>query len=48
LDVVLSDIEVESINCALKRCKYNKKKTAELLGIPPSTLRTKMNKYHIE
>jgi len=48
LDVVLSEIEVDSINCALKRCKYNKKKTAELLGIPPSTLRTKMNKYHIE
>lgn len=48
LDVVLSEIEVDSIICALKRCKYNKKKTAELLGIPPSTLRTKMNKYQIE
>ena len=48
LDKILADIEVDSIMCALKRSKYNKKKAAEILGIPPSTLRTKMNKYDIE
>ena len=48
LDKILADIEVDSIMCALKRSKYNKKKAAEILGIPPSTLRTKMNKYNIE
>ncbi|MCP4552834.1 MAG: sigma-54-dependent Fis family transcriptional regulator, partial [Bacteroidetes bacterium] len=45
LDQILSELEVESINTALKKCKYNKSKTAELLGIPTSTLRTKMEKY---
>ncbi|MBC34836.1 MAG: sigma-54-dependent Fis family transcriptional regulator [Bacteroidetes bacterium] len=47
LDQILSELEIESINIALKRCKYHKSKTAELLGIPPSTLRTKMDKYNI-
>lgn len=48
LDELLADIEVVSIECALERTKNHKSKAAEILGIPPSTLRTKMDKYGID
>ena len=48
LDQFLSEIEVESIKCALENSKNNKSKAAAILGIPPSTLRTKMDKYGIK
>lgn len=48
LDQLLADVEVASIRCALERTKYHKSKAAKLLGIPPSTLRTKMDKHNID
>lgn len=48
LEQTLSDIEVASIKYAIEKCKNNKSKAAELLGLPPSTLRTKMDKYGLE
>lgn len=48
LEETLSEIEVASIKFALEKAKQNKTKAAEILGIPPSTLRTKMDKYKIE
>lgn len=48
LEETLSEIEIASIKLALEKAKQNKTKAAELLGIPPSTLRTKMDKYKIE
>ena len=47
LNKLLADIEVASIKCALEKSKNHKSKAAEILGIPPSTLRTKMDKYGI-
>jgi len=47
LEETLSEIEVASIKFALEKAKQNKTKAAEILGIPPSTLRTKMDKYGI-
>lgn len=48
LDESVSELEIASIQYALKLCKNNKTKAAELLGLPASTLRTKMDKYGIE
>jgi len=48
LDETVSELEIASIRYALDVCKNNKSKAAELLGLPPSTLRTKMDKYGIE
>jgi DNA-binding NtrC family response regulator len=47
LEQLLADVEIASILCALERTKYHKSKAAKLLGIPPSTLRTKMDKHSI-
>ncbi len=48
LDEILSEIEINTILKALEKCKNNKTRTAELLGLPTSTLRTRINKYNIE
>lgn len=47
LEDTLNDVEIASIKMALFRAKDNKSKAAELLGIPPSTLRSKMEKHHL-
>ena len=47
LDKLLADVEISSINCALKRTQFNKSKAASLLGIPVSTLQSKLQKYNI-
>jgi len=47
LEKLLSDIEISSIKCALERTENNKSKAAEILGIPVSTLQSKMHKYKI-
>ena len=44
---ILSEVEVSTIKIALERSKYNKTKAAEILGIPATTLHTKMSKYNI-
>ncbi len=44
---ILSEVEVSTIKIALERSKHNKTKAAEMLGIPPTTLHTKMSKYDI-
>lgn len=44
LEKLLSEVEQKAIQCALDQCRNNKSKAAEMLGIPPSTLRTKMDK----
>jgi len=48
LEETLSEIEIASINFALEKSNQNKSKAAEILGIPPSTLRTKMLKHNIK
>lgn len=48
LEQTLNEIEAASIKLALERSKNNKSKAAELLGLPPSTLRTKMEKHGIQ
>jgi transcriptional regulator with PAS, ATPase and Fis domain len=48
LEETLSEIEIASIKLALEKAKQNKTKAAEILGIPTSTLRTKMDKYKME
>lgn len=48
LEQTVSDIEVSLIKKALNKANNNKTKAAEALGLPPSTLRTKMDKYGIE
>jgi two-component system, NtrC family, response regulator len=47
LDQTMSDVEISLIKNALFRSNNNKTKAAELLNIPPSTLRTKMDKHNI-
>ncbi len=48
LDQLLSEIEIAAIECALEKAGNNKSKAASLLGIPTSTLYTKMDKYNIK
>lgn len=48
LEQTLADMELTSIKYALEKCKNNKSRAAELLGLPPSTLRTKMDKYGLD
>jgi two-component system, NtrC family, response regulator len=48
LNELLAEVEFLAIQGALEKSKYNKSKAAELLRIPPSTLRTKMDKYNME
>ena len=45
LPEMLSDFEANAIKTALEKCAENQSKAARLLGIPISTLRTKMEKY---
>jgi DNA-binding NtrC family response regulator len=44
----ISDVEITLIKNALSKAHNNKAKAAQILGIPPSTLRTKMDKYNLE
>jgi transcriptional regulator with PAS, ATPase and Fis domain len=48
LEETLREIEIASIKLALEKCRNNKTKAAELLGLPSSTLRTKMDKHGID
>jgi DNA-binding NtrC family response regulator len=48
LDEMMADIEANVIRQALHRTHGNQARAAELLGLPPSTLRTKMNKYNLK
>lgn len=48
LDDMLTEIEKDTIQRAIVLSHGNKTKAAELLGIPASTLRTKIDKYKIE
>jgi len=45
---IVSNVEVASIKIALERSKFNKTKAAEMLGIPATTLHTKMSRYGIK
>ncbi len=48
LDDVLADVEISIILQALNQSHGNKAKAAEMLGIPASTLRSKINKYDLK
>jgi DNA-binding NtrC family response regulator len=45
LEELLRKVEMNAIKSALTKAQGNKTKAAQLLGIPPSTLRTKMDKH---
>ncbi|MDD3722672.1 MAG: sigma-54 dependent transcriptional regulator [Lutibacter sp.] len=47
LEQTVSDVEVSLIKNALHKFGNNKTKAAEALGLPTSTLRTKMDKYNL-
>jgi len=47
LDTILTEIEIASIKMALEKTRNNKSKAAEMLGIPASTLHTKLSKYKL-
>ncbi len=47
LPEIVSQVEINSIKKALDVTKGNKNKAAELLGIPISTLRSKIEKYNL-
>lgn len=47
LEDTLKEVEISAIKNALEKCAQNKTKAAELLGLPPSTLRTKMEKHNL-
>jgi DNA-binding NtrC family response regulator len=48
LDKFLEDIEIKTIRSTVQKANGNKAKAAELLGLPVSTLRSKIEKYKIE
>ena len=48
LDEMMANIEANVIQQALHRTHGNQARAAELLGLPPSTLRSKMNKYDLK
>ncbi|MBR9977145.1 MAG: sigma-54-dependent Fis family transcriptional regulator [Bacteroidetes bacterium] len=48
LERMLAETEIRMITALLKKCGGNRTQTARHLGIPPSTLRTKMEKYGIQ
>ena len=48
LDAIVAELEVKAIKAALQECNGNRAQAARLLGLPPSTLRTKMEKYGID
>ncbi len=43
----ISNSEKKMINDVLEKCKWNQKEAAKLLGIPRTTLRSKMKKYEL-
>jgi len=45
LEQIISETEITAIKCALEKKMNNKTKAAELLHLPLSTLRSKMEKY---
>ncbi|VAW24604.1 hypothetical protein MNBD_BACTEROID04-1239, partial [hydrothermal vent metagenome] len=45
LDKTVANLEISLISNALNTTNNNKTKAAKLLGLPVSTLRTKMDKY---
>jgi len=47
LSTNLSNSEKSMINDALEKCKWRQKEAAKLLGIPRTTLRSKMKKYNL-
>jgi len=47
LESKLKELELKYLHFALKKCNNNKSKAASLLGIPPTTLQSKMNKYNL-
>ncbi len=47
LNKIMAEIETNFIQQALQQMHGNQAKAAELLSIPPSTLRTKMEKYNL-
>ncbi len=47
LPEILSDFEVSAIRLALEKSAQNQSRAAQLLGIPLSTLRTKMEKHNL-
>ncbi len=48
LDKFLKEIEVKTIRSAIQKANGNKARAAEILGIPASTLRSKIEKHRIE
>ncbi|MBC8479574.1 MAG: sigma-54-dependent Fis family transcriptional regulator [FCB group bacterium] len=47
LDVIMDNVEIELLKNALDKCKGNQQKVAEYLGIPRTTLRSKLQKYRL-
>lgn len=47
LNDLLRDVEIQAINSALKKADYNKNKAAEILQIPASTLKSKIEKLEL-
>jgi DNA-binding NtrC family response regulator len=47
LDQTMAEVEISLIKNALLKANNNKTKAAEILKIPPSTLRTKIDKYRV-
>lgn len=47
LNAILEEVEIKLINNALLKANNNKAKAAELLGLPPSTLKSKIEKFGI-
>jgi two-component system response regulator PilR (NtrC family) len=48
LDTVIEDIEIQMLEDALKKARYNKTKAAEILGISFRSFRYKLKKYGID
>lgn len=48
LDDVLAEVEINMIRAVLTKTKGNKTHAAKMLGLPPSTLRTKLEKYNLQ
>jgi transcriptional regulator with PAS, ATPase and Fis domain len=47
LTEIVEEVEKKLIQNALLKTANNKAKAAELLGLPPSTLKSKIEKYEI-
>jgi len=48
LNDLLNEVELQAITLALEKTNYNKNKAAEILGLPPSTLKSKIEKFKIK